>query len=148
MRVVALLLLVLVAVPGCASKESPAPSQPAVPVPLADPLVPLSGTQWVLVDVGGTAMNAARTTLSFDGGPKVSGNGGCNTYSGGVRNQSGTILFGPIQTTRKACAAPIMAQETRYFDVLVGTRGLEVDGNALYFLDITSSRTAHFTKLP
>jgi putative lipoprotein len=149
MRVVALSLSLIALFAGCAAKESPAPKPPAsgpVAVPLADPLAPLVGTQWVLVDVNGTAANAAKATLRFQAASKVSGSGGCNDYNGGVRLQSGTVMFGPIQTTRMACAAPIMQQETKYFDALVGARGVELDGTSLYFLDVTGSRTAHLSK--
>jgi putative lipoprotein len=149
MRVVAL-LFVFAALAGCAGKEAPAPKAPEkgqVAIPLADPLAPLVGTQWVLADVGGTPANAAKTTLRFLAASKVSGSGGCNDYNGGVRLQSSTVMFGPIQTTRMACAAPIMEQETRYFDALVGARGVDLDGASLYFLDVTGSRTAHLTKV-
>jgi heat shock protein HslJ len=149
MRVAVLSLSLIGLIAGCAGKESPAPKAPEkgqVAVPLADPLAPLVGTQWVLVDISGAAANAAKTTLKFGAASKVSGSGGCNDYNGGVRLQSGTVMFGPIQTTRMACAPPIMQQETRYFDVLVGARGVELDGASLYFLDITNSRTAHFSK--
>lgn len=150
MRVVVLSLALVALTAGCAGKDVPAPEAPApgqVAVPLADPLAPLVGTQWVLVDVNGAPMNAAKTTLRFGAASKVSGNGGCNDYNGAVRMHTGTVMFGPIQTTRMACAPPIMEQETKYFDALVGARGVESDGASLYFLDITHSRTAHFTKV-
>jgi heat shock protein HslJ len=141
------LLLILAALVGCASAEK-IEGPPPPPPPAADPLTKVIGTQWLVEDIGGKpVMSGVQTTLRFDAPGKVSGSGGCNLYNGGVRIMSGTLLFGPIQTTRKACPEAVMKQETAYFDALVGARGVEVDGGALYFLDLTNSRSVRFSQL-
>jgi len=145
MRYASLLSLVC-GLAGCAGSAAPLPAKPP---PAAGPLASLVGTQWQVEDINGQAMGpGARATLRFDTPATVSGSGGCNKYSGGVRSQSGTVMFGPIQTTRMACPEPAMKQEAAFFDGLVGARGVEVDDNTLYFLDVSGTRSVRFVRLP
>lgn len=137
-------LLILALLLGCATAERPAASHPTAP--LADPIAPLIGTTWVadLSDPGATLR--VQATLEIEQADRVSGSGGCNTYNGAVRLVAGTVLFGPIATSRRACPPAVMQQETRFFDALVNARGLELDGTMLYFLDATGSRTLGLTR--
>jgi len=126
---------------GCASADHPA--APPAAVQPADAVTPLIGSEWLAEDIDGRGAAAGvRSTLRFHAADQISGSGGCNTYSGGLKMASGTVMFGPIATTRMSCAAAVMDQETRFFDVIVRTRGLEPDGGMLYLLDVTGARIA------
>ncbi|MEO8601720.1 MAG: META domain-containing protein [bacterium] len=152
MRCVRLLVLVAFGgLGGCASAGTPKPAPTAVAPPAAasaSPLTPLVGTQWVAEDISDRGVvDSVQSTLHVDSTSKVSGSGGCNRYNGAARTQSGTLMFGPIQTTRMACPEAVMKQEGLYFEALVGARAVEIDGDTLYFLDVTGSRSVRFTKM-
>ncbi|MFI9771791.1 META domain-containing protein [Streptomyces sp. NPDC052415] len=98
-----------------AEKETPAP--------------PLKGTKWTVDTlVSGTGDDAtaqslpkgtkAHLTLGKDG--SASGSLGCNTFRGTATVKDGTIAFGPLSTTRKLCAGPVMKAEREMIDILAG----------------------------
>lgn len=80
----------------------------------------LSGTSWTIVSINRfpTVANAQPTTdFSADG--KVSGNAGCNTFSGTYTVTGDNISVSPLVSTRMACAsADITTQEAAYLEAL------------------------------
>jgi heat shock protein HslJ len=81
------------------------------------PLLPLAGTSWRLVTLGGED-TAAVITLTF-GENQASGSGGCNTYTTTYAVEAGTLRFEPVFSTRRACLDEVSsAQETAYFAAL------------------------------
>jgi heat shock protein HslJ len=101
------------ATPGSKIVFKPGTEKP-VPIPSA-----IVGT-WSLT--GMTKNNAAltpasgvTTTATFGSDGKLSGNGGCNQYSGTyVLTGSSAIAVSPLATTRMMCPDPAMSQETSY----------------------------------
>ncbi len=96
---------------------------PAAGAEAADAGMPVPDTleniQWALVSyVGadGTMMDVlpdTTITAQFADG-QVSGNSGCNSYSGSYELDGSNITFGPIAGTLMACAPEIMKQEAAY----------------------------------
>lgn len=89
-----------------------------------------------------------KPTLVIDvANKKISGNTGCNSYSGPLVAQNGTIDFNqPIAVTRMACAGNGMLGETTYLEMLKKIKKYTVtDGNTLNLIagDIAMMR---FTK--
>ena len=85
-------------------------------------LVPgdLSGVEWRLVTLGDDPMPAApELTLRVDGA-RASGRAGCNAYAGEIRAgaRPGELSLGPLAATKKACAEPALALESRYLAAL------------------------------
>jgi membrane-bound inhibitor of C-type lysozyme/heat shock protein HslJ len=83
-------------------------------------LADLDGTNWMLTQLNfdQPALPDVSVTLSFTTG-QLSGNGGCNSYSGGVSSEGGqTLAVGEIAATQMACPAPILDQETAYLSAL------------------------------
>jgi heat shock protein HslJ len=85
------------------------------------------------------------TVLFDDAAGTVSGNAGCNTYTGQVDTSGGGIRIGPIASTAMACAEDVMAQEAAFLAALQATTAYEwvqerVDNNtvvtagALYYI--------------
>ena len=67
----------------------------------------LPGSTWELVAMGGEAVAGdAVPTLAFDEQGAVSGSTGCNTFSGEAAIDGNAVSFGPLVTTRMACADP------------------------------------------
>lgn len=99
---------------------SAAPSQAASATPAASAAVKdaLDGTTWALVSVGDAPVPAgSEATLVFATGT-ASGTSGCNTFNGPYVIAGPSLDIGPLASTRKACAGPIMALEGAYFAAL------------------------------
>ncbi len=64
-------------------------------------------------------------TATFDEAAlTVSGNSGCNSFSGSLVPQGGFFTVGPIASTMMACtAAGVMEQEAAFLAALQGTTG-------------------------
>lgn len=78
----------------------------------------LVGTSWTVESIGGVIVDDANPTMLF--APEgLSGNAGCNTYSGTFRTEGGEIVIGPLATTKMACLdAALQAQETIFLGAL------------------------------
>ena len=96
----------------------------------------LAGSSWKLVSYGPAgnqtpAASGIPTSLTFGQDGQVSGNLGCNGFSGGYEMKGGTIVLGALASTLMACPEPQMTQEGIAFQVLAGTLPLELSGNTL-----------------
>ena len=70
--------------------------------------------------VAGTTLTATFDEAALS----VSGNGGCNSFSGSLVPQGGFFTVGPIASTMMACtAAGVMEQEAAFLAALQGTTG-------------------------
>lgn len=104
-------------------------------------LPPLDGTSWRAENIGGGGIvDNAEVTAAFSGG-KVSGRAGCNNYSGSFAQTGTTLKFGPLATTRRACAPALMDLESKYLAILGGVSSGSVDGTGALVLRATDGRT-------
>ena len=92
--------------------------------PLTDP--DLVGTEWILGDLPGQVLADVRPTLSFSGDGTVSGNAGCNTFTGTYSADGSTLTFGPLATTRMACEGAKGTLETAFVGALQATTAYEI----------------------
>jgi heat shock protein HslJ len=114
----------------------------------------LAGTSWEAVGYnnGKQAVTSvlAGTTLSADFGKdgNLSGNAGCNTYSGPYKVTGNQITIGPLASTRKACADPagVMEQETQYLEALQTAATYQMEGNSLELRTKDGALAADFSK--
>jgi heat shock protein HslJ len=130
MRVLGAFVLVLVVLAACtASGGSTATAGPAEPAGAAT----LDGTTWNLTSIGGADIAADATpTLVFGTGGMVSGLAGCNNFTGTATIGEGTIEFGPLATTRMACAEEAISQlETEYLAALDEAATWTMTGDSL-----------------
>ena len=104
--------------------------------------LPLEGTVWQLEELMSTsavsAVAAGIASLTIDAaGTQVQVVAGCNTGSGSVTVEpaddasTGTIVFGPLATTRKACPEDVMTVEAQVLTVLDGPVEYSIDGSTL-----------------
>jgi heat shock protein HslJ len=95
----------------------------------------LEGTSWTLTELNGAAAvsGGGVPTLEFAAGePRVSGNASCNRFSGFYTHSGDSVRFGPLASTRMACAdAAANTQETAYLRVLETTTRYTVSGDVL-----------------
>ena len=85
----------------------------------------LGGGTWRVMDINGVPVVGERpVTLVLDGG-RISGNAGCNSYSGtyALSSRQGIRLV-PGAVTRMLCHPPaVMEQEARFLDLLRAVQG-------------------------
>lgn len=143
MRLVCLLLsaAALVAVAGCVA---PAAAPPGL---TPSQLVRLQHGEWRVTTVDGQPP-VAEITLRLGADGRLSGQAGCNGYTGsysidGDRFQpvavastaAGTLAVGPLASTRKACAPAVMAGEQRFLALLERANGVAMgEGDTLLLL--------------
>lgn len=126
MRAVSVITAALVLLAGCARARPSAPAPDAAVV----------GTSWTVERIEELAADRATTTVSFEEG-RASGRAGCNQYSGYLQAAGEALRISEIRTTRMACAAPVMQQETRFLTALAAVRLARRDGDRLVLLDET-----------
>ena len=96
----------------------------------------LSGAEWVatrIQDVAAPAKGAPTLRINAEG--RVSGFAGCNRLSGTARIDGTGIAFGPLATTRMACAGPSMELEAGYLKALGAVTRFDVTNAKLVLLD-------------
>jgi heat shock protein HslJ len=104
------------------------------------PTEPLAGTSWRLTELNGRPPVAlpggGAPTLEFaQGEARASGNGGCNQFNGPFTQDGASVHFGPLVSTRRACADPSAnAQETAYLRALETATSVSVAGDELLLL--------------
>lgn len=102
----------------------------------SEPAVPLQGTRWELYGlVDGDAVSSvpagAGATLTFSAGHVELAVDGCNSGRGPTDVDGGTIVFGPLTSTRIGCAAPAAEVEAAMTAVLTGEVDHAVDATTL-----------------
>lgn len=128
--------VLLLALSGCTIPLQPSPPQAAEPEPVASAAAPdaLSGTEWLAPELAsGSGAQGVTPSLRFDP-RRISGSGGCNRFSGRVEASGDTLRLGPLAATRKACAAPAMQNEDRFFGALEKTRRARIEDGRLVLL--------------
>lgn len=80
----------------------------------------LPGTSWTLLQLEGAPVTGDLTLEFAAGGePRASGNAGCNRFSGGYTQAGTSLRFGPLISTKRACAEDAMnRQESAYLGAL------------------------------
>jgi heat shock protein HslJ len=98
----------------------------------------LTDTDWQLVDVGGAPARAQpgeRTAylVLLDG--LLTGGSGCNKLMGSyVSDRPGKVRFGPVASTRMACAEAMQAQETALLNAFAHASAYRIEGRTLTLL--------------
>ena len=93
----------------------------------------IANTDWVLGTLADTPLTSGGqpVTLLFTAA-HAAGFGGCNQYSTSyTSNGSSTLTFGPIASTRMACAGGGDAFETAYFAALARVRTYKIEDTTL-----------------
>lgn len=103
---------------------------------LREPPPQLAGVEWKVTSYNNnrqavvSVMGEPPITLSFKEG-QVSGSAGCNSFRGSYKTQGKNVEFGPLATTRRACAEPLMTQEQEFLAALASAVTWSIDGKVL-----------------
>jgi len=102
---------------------------------VTDPDRPLEGTRWVVDGIAGSgavsSVPIGTTAAITIANGRASVDGGCNTGDADVRIENGTLVFGPLSMTKKACASDAAALEQALEATLTGTVHFAIEADAL-----------------
>ena len=142
------LIVVIVLCTYCSHTKNTAVTQTA-----AGMNAPLRGTYWKLITLMGDPLPSSSNSLkephiSFNTGEKtLSGNGGCNNFSGSYESiDTSRISFGPVISTKMYCREA--KYETLFFDVLGRIDNYIIDGDTLILRNFDMDSTAKFLAVP
>lgn len=111
--------------------------------------LPLTGA-WLAEDIsGGGVIDNLQTTLEIAADGKVSGNGGCNRFSGSATIDGDKITFGDVASTMMACTEAAMDQEMKFHAALSAARTFRIDAEQkkLFLSDEAGKVVAQFSAM-
>ena len=100
------------------------------------PASSLDGTSWKLVSYGPVASQIQALTekdasLLFGTQGTISGNAGCNGFSGDYKATDSQLTIGKLMSTLMACADPLLQQEGAVLSTINGTIKYELEKDTL-----------------
>lgn len=101
----------------------------------------LAGTSWAVTAIGGTPGSGATLAFTED---MVGGFAGCNKFRGGYQATAGSLTFGPLATTMKACEEAVMTFEQSYLAALGTVTGYAVGDGTLTLTDASGAEALAF----
>ena len=108
----------------------------AIAVPAGAQQAPLAGSEWRVVSIGGEAVpEGVEALVQFGADGKLSGNGGCNQFTGTYVAEGAALTIGQVAATRRACPGPRMAVEQKLFAAFGAVRGFARDRADLVLTD-------------
>jgi heat shock protein HslJ len=115
--------------------------------------LPLIGTEWDLGslysgDTVSSTLAGTQVTMTLADDGTVSGWAGCNTYSGAYTLDGDVLTFGPLATTKMACADDVMAQEAAFLSAMTEVAGSAIEGTQLTLVDGSGTSLLGFVGLP
>ncbi len=111
----------------------------------------LTGTEWSATGVntgtGAVSSLVAGTSVTavFGDDGTVSGNAGCNTYTGTYEVSGNDMTIGPLATTQKACEPDVSTQEANYLAALGRVSTYMIRGDQLELRDADGALQAGYT---
>ena len=98
--------------------------------------------RWLAEDIRlGGVIDRLQTVLEIAADGAVTGTGGCNRMSGRASISGDRITFGPIASTKMACAPAVMDQEGKFLAALRDVRTWRIDPtHKLTLLDAAGNR--------
>lgn len=111
--------------------------------------LPLVGA-WLAEDIaGGGVIDNLQTTLEIAADGKVSGNGGCNRFSGSASIDGDKISFGDLASTMMACTEAAMDQEMKFHAALAAAHTFRIDAEQrkLFLSDAAGTVVAQFSSM-
>lgn len=103
----------------------------------------LLGTSWEVISYNNgrqavvSLLTGTDISLIFGIDGQVSGNAGCNTYSGSYQVGDKALKVGPLAGTRMFCDKPagVMDQEKQYLTALQNAAAFDIAGDTLTIRD-------------
>jgi heat shock protein HslJ len=129
------------------TEVSPKPGQTSALSPTPTPAFRLTGSEWLLEDLGGSGViDNVQATLAFPEAGRVSGNSSCNRFFGSARVSGNALKLGPLGSTRRACPEAVMNQETKYLNALQAAERFEWKDPYLFLYRKGLEKPLRFTR--
>ena len=80
----------------------------------------LPHSRWLIEQIDGEPVWEAGYEIEF-GADRISGQAGCNRFSGSYSRSGADLVLGSLTATRRLCRSEAMAHERRAFRILTGT---------------------------
>jgi len=138
--VAALCVLAGLALGACGSSGGSRPTSTA-----GSPPAGLTGTQWVLdtAALGVSGGGQVTSWIRFEGG-RVSGDDGCNGFSGSYSTSGSSLRLGPLAGTLKHCAGAAGEVGARVTAALERTRSFALASPGLVLRDARGAAVLHY----
>src|SRR5216684_3296485 len=108
----------------------------------------LSGSEWLLEDLGGSGViDNIQATLTFPEAGRIAGNASCNRFSGAAEVSGNSVKLGPLASARMACPEAVMNQETKYLTALHAAERFEWKDPYLLIYCKAFDRPLRFTRM-
>ncbi len=106
---------------------------------MSDADVPLSYTEWTLVELGSAPVEAdeggRQPSIALDlEESRIAASGGVNRITGAFALAEDELRFGPLATTLMAGPDEAMARERAFLDALARVTGYRLEGGSLTLL--------------
>jgi heat shock protein HslJ len=122
---------------GCATTTTTEPT----------PLPSIVGL-WLAHDIAGAPVPSdVQVTLSLYGDGRAVGRAGCNNYTTRYQRTDDTIAFGPVASTRMACAPELMTLEQSYLSTLEAANRVERRADGTLVLTTGEAKQLVFRRL-
>jgi heat shock protein HslJ len=111
------------------------------------PPVTLADSGWAIVDIDGTQVGGESYALEFDGQGRLSGQAGCNRFSGPYTQRGRMLTPGAVVATRMACPGERMAHERKMMQLLRGPLEISYRGGMIMHLQGNQDGTISYVTL-
>ncbi|MEQ1715727.1 MAG: META domain-containing protein [Hyphomicrobium sp.] len=100
----------------------------------------LAGVKFLVEMVAGAdTIDTGQTSFLISQDGTVATSIGCNRLAGKATLEGTNVQFGPLMSTRKACAPKLMEHEHLYAGALSKVRSFKIDGHLTTFLDVNGA---------
>jgi heat shock protein HslJ len=108
--------------------------------------------QWRLEAFGGSGgpeppLDGTELTLDFTEPGRAGGSSGCNRFHGAYEAGPGTLSFGNLASTRRACPPEILEQEQRFLGGITGTTAYSLEDDRLTLVVASGAVTLVFRRV-
>jgi len=111
------------------------------------PPATLADSDWLVADIDGNRVGGETYQLNFDGAGRVSGQAGCNRFSGAYTQRGRTLTAGPLAVTRMACPGDRGRDEGKMLELLREPMQISYRGGMIMTLQQNQSGPGIFVTL-
>ncbi len=137
--------------PGTEGNSTANTAAAALPAPAPPPEVSLAdlivGADWAAVRIEGIGvLGTPVPRLRWISATQVTGNGGCNQFSGKAVVGDANFTLGPLASTRMLCMPTPSGQEDKFFKALESTTRARLERGVLVLLDGQGNELMRLTR--
>jgi heat shock protein HslJ len=98
-------------------------------------LTGLAGSEWLVTNGDPSSQVVKDQTIRFGSDQKISGNSGCNRFSGKFTIQDDQLKIGPLMVTRMFCNADLMQTENAFLKLMAEVKFFKANHMTLVLMD-------------